>query len=337
MTKMKTSCKQIILDKTPVVEMKAGGYLAIIAPTVGSNVARLRNCKEKIEILRYHKEHPMKKLTASPEVYGMPTLYIPNRLGYGNLRTSDAFYHLPANESRYQNYIHGFLHKRPYTVIEASTDGDKAIVKTQYLYDENDEFFTYFPVKFKAEFEFILDDDGLHYSFTMTNQSDKQMPYGVCNHIAFKAPFVHSSKPDDIRIQINAVEKLMINDRRLPTGEVRKPSVYDERYINGTMKIHKQYIDNDMYRIEEMDVDGKPFYGAIMTDVNTKQRVCYEVDKAFPFFIVWNDKGTKDYYCPEPMSWMIDAPNLDMPADVTGYVELASGESKTIKEHIYTA
>ncbi|MGN0495671.1 MAG: aldose 1-epimerase [Lachnospiraceae bacterium] len=334
---MKTSCKEITLDGSPVIEMKAGGYLAIIAPTVGCNVARLRNCKEKIEILRYHKEHPMKKLTASPEVYGLPTLYLPNRLGYGKLRVSDASYQLPVNESSFQNYIHGFLHKRHYTVTDTSVDGDKAIVKAEYIYDEKDEFFTYLPISFKADFVFELDEDGLHYSFTMTNQSDKQMPYGVCNHSAFKAPFIHGHKGTDIRIKIPAVERLILNERRLPTGETRKLSFYDERYTKGTQKVHKQYIDNDMYRIEEMDLDGKPFYGVVMTDVPSGKRVCYEVDKAFPFFIVWNDKGTKDYYCPEPMSWMIDAPNLDLPADVTGYVELAPGESKTVKEHIYTA
>lgn len=334
---MKTSCKEIMLDGYPVIEMKAGGYLAIIAPTVGCNVARIRNCKEKIEILRYHKEHPIKKLTASPEVYGMPTLYIPNRLDKGHLKTSDGFYQLPANESRFQNYIHGVLQKRHYTVTDTSIDGDKAICKAEYLYDEKDEFFTYLPIKFKANFEFSLDADGFHYSFTMTNLSDKQMPYGVCNHTAFKAPFIHGHKKTDIRIQIPAVERCILNERRLPTGETRKPSLYDERYIKGTQKVNKQYIDNDMYRIEEMDVDGKPFYGVVMTDVPSGKKICYEVDKAFPFFIVWNDKGNKDYYCPEPISWMIDAPNLDLPDEVTGYVELAPNESKTVTEHIYTA
>lgn len=334
---MKTSCKEIILDKTPVIEMRAGGYLAIIAPSVGCNVARLRNCEEKIEILRYHKEHPIKKLTASPEVYGLPTLYLPNRLKYGILQVSDATYQLPANEGRFQNYIHGFLHKRPYTITTATTNGEKAIVKGEYTYDENDEFFQYFPVTFRSCLEFELDKDGLHYSFTLTNLSDKQMPYGVCNHVAFKTPFIHGHKGTDVRIKIPATERLIINERRLSTGEFKKPSAYDERYIKGTQKIHKQYIDNDMYRIEPMDVDGKPFYGVVMTDVPSQKRICYEVDKAFPFFIVWNDKGTKDYYCPEPMSWMIDAPNLDLPADVSGYVELAPNESKTVKEHIYTA
>ena len=292
---MKTSCKEIQLDGAPVIEMKAGGYLAIIAPTVGSNIARLRDCSHKIEILRYHKESPIKKLTASPEVYGLPTLYIPNRLNHGRLRVSDAVYQLPVNEGRFQNYIHGFLHKRNHTVTETSVDGGKAIVKTQYIYDEKDLFFDYFPVKFQADYEFILDETGMHYSFTLTNLSNKQMPYGVCNHAAFKAPFIKGGRGKDIRIQIPAVKRCIMNERRLPTGELRTLSAYDEKYVMGTQLVNKVPIDNDMYVVETGELDGRPFYGAIMTDRATGKRVCYEVDKAFKFFIIWNDRGTKDY------------------------------------------
>ena len=333
---MKTSCKETQLNGAPVIEMKAGGYLAIIAPTVGSNIARLRDCKNKIEILRYHKENPMKKLVANPCTYGMPTLYLPNRLNKGVLKVSDATYQLPVNESRFQNYIHGFLHTRNYSVVETTTEGDKAIAKTSYVYDENDLFFEYFPVKFRSDLEFVLDEEGLHYSFTLTNLSDKQMPYGVCNHTSFKAPFTKKGKGKNIRLQIPAVKRCVLNDRQLPTGEVKDLSAYDEQYAKGTKLVNKVPINNDMYSVTTGEVDGKPFYGAIMTDTVTGKRICYEVDETFKFFIVWNDRGTKDYYCPEPMSWMIDAPNLDLPAEETGYIELAPNESKTVTEHIFT-
>lgn len=334
---MKTSSREILFQGIPVIQMHAGGYEAIIAPTMGSNIARLKDNINKIEILRFHKKAAMKKLIASPEVYGLPTLYLPNRLDHGVLRVSDATYQFPVNESRFQNHLHGFLHKRNHTVIETKVDGEKAIAKTQYIYDEKDLFFEYFPVKFQADYEFILDAEGMHYNFTLTNLSDKQMPYGVCNHAAFKAPFTKKSKGRDIRLQIPATKRCILNERQLPTGELRDLSAYDKQYLNGTKLVNRVPINNDMYSVHAGELDGKPFYGAIMTDNATGKRICYEVDETFKFFIVWNDRGTKDYYCPEPMSWMIDAPNLDLPAEETGYIELAPNESKTVKEHIFTA
>jgi aldose 1-epimerase len=333
---MKNISREIKYQGVPVIEMKAGGYEAMIAPTIGSNLFRLRDNKNKMEILRFHKDAAMKKLAASPAVYGIPSLYLPNRLEHGVLRVSDATYQLPVNEGRFQNQLHGFLHTRAYTVVETAVEGEKAIAKTRYIYDENDEFFQYYPVKFQSDLEFVLDGEGMHYSFTLTNLSDKQMPYGVCNHAAFRAPFTKKGKGKNLRLRVPAVKRCELNWRQLPTGKTFPLTAYDEQYVNGTKLVQKVPIDNDMYLVEKTEVDGKPFYGVVMTDLETGKRVCYEVDETFKFFIMWNDRGTKDYFCPEPMSWMINAPNLDLPAEETGYIELAPGESKTVTERIYT-
>ena len=331
---MKTKSEQILFQGVPVIKMTAGSYEAIIAPTIGSNIARLRNTKENIEIFRFDKKHAMKKLAACPEIYGLPTLYLPNRLNHGILRVSDATYHLPITDSEFQNHMHGFLHRRNHTVMETLVQKDTAIAKTQYIYDEKDPFFKYFPVKFQADYEFKLDEKGMHYNFTLTNRSDRQMPYGVCNHTAFQAPFIKNGKK--IHVQVPVTKRCILNERQLSTGKLHDLSAYDEQYLNGTKLVTKTPINNDMYTLTTGTLDGKPFYGAVMTDAATGKRICYEVDKAFKFFIFWNDRGTKDYYCPEPMTWMIDAPNLDLPAEVTGYIELAPKESKTVTEHIFT-
>ncbi len=96
-----------------------------------------------------------------------------------------------------------------------------------------------------------------------------------------------------------------------------------------------QDIDNDMYTAEMGELDGKPFYGVVVTDKVSGKRICYEVSDVMKFWIMWNYNGDKGFFCPEPMSWLIDAPNLDADPAVTGYVELAPGESKTLKERIF--
>ena len=333
---MKTTSKEVIFQGVPVISMTAGGYEALIAPTVGSNIIKLQQHTKKIDFFRYDKKHTMRKLIANPEIYGFPTLYLPNRLNRGTLRTSDALYHFPINEPFYQNHLHGFLHKRKHTVIETSVKENMAIAKTRYIYDENDAFFPYFPLSFQADFTFQLDEQGMHYTFTLTNLSNRQMPFGVCNHTAFKAPFVKGGSQRTIRIQLPVVKRCMFNERELPTGELRDLLPSDRQYLTSDKHAVKAPIDNEMYSIDTLTVDGKPFHGAIMTDLATNSRIFYEVDENFSFFVVWNDHGRKGYFCPEPMTWMVDAPNLDLPEEVTGYRELAPGESKTVTEHIYT-
>jgi aldose 1-epimerase len=161
------------------------------------------------------------------------------------------------------------------------------------------------------------------------------MPYGVCNHVAFKGPFTPTGHGANIRLQVPVGDKWEINESNIPTEKILPVTNYDLMYKNGEMVPVLQDIDNDLYTAEMGELDGEPFYGCIITDKITGRRICYEVCDTMKFWIMWNDHGDKGYFCPEPMSWIIDAPNLSGDPSVTGYVELAPGESKTITERLF--
>ena len=122
------------------VELSAGGYTAVICPVLGSNVLRFRDEKRGIEVFRYNNGVSISEIMNSPEIWGLPTLYLPNRFDKGLLRTSDALYRLPVNEAKFGNHIHGFVHKRAYTVRDMGTKGRTSFVETEYVYDERDFF-----------------------------------------------------------------------------------------------------------------------------------------------------------------------------------------------------
>ena len=333
---MSLSGKIINYKGEKVISLSTPRYNALIAPTIGSNVIRLYDTINDIEVLRYDPDLTIEELKESSCVYGLPTLYLPNRLDKGILKTSDATYQLPVNEVDLNNHIHGFLHNREYSIVSVEETDTSVIAKTEYLFDETDEAFSYLPISFKAEFTFTLSEEGLFYEFTMTNLSKVQMPYGICNHTAMKGPFSKTAKPEDMRLYIPIGDKVLLNHRCLPTGDIKLHDDYDKQYLSGSMVPVKWSIDNDMYYGEMGDLDGRPFYGSITTDLASGKRVCYEVDTTFKFWIIWNEWGTKDYFCPEPMSWIIDAPNMNLPASESGYLELAPGQSKKVKEHLFT-
>ncbi|MDE7120726.1 MAG: aldose 1-epimerase [Oscillospiraceae bacterium] len=318
------------------VRLEAGGYLAMIAPQVGSNVIRLCEQKHKIEFFRFSPDNDYAKLIQSAEVWGLPTLYLPNRFADGILKTSDAVYQLPVNEpAPYHNHIHGFLHKRTHRVTEMQADDNTARCRTEYLYDENDEFFQYLPIKFRAEFLFTLSANGLEYEFKLTNLSDKKMPVSVATHTAMNSPFVVTSKEQDQRIIAPVGKRWVLNSRCLPTGEFVDLTQEDQEYRNGTRCPVLRNIDNEMYFGEYMNLNGEPFYGIVLEDTGSRKKICYKVGEEYKFWIFWNDKGFNHYFCPEPMSAMIDAPNLDLPDGVTGYCELDQDESKAFYQHFY--
>lgn len=333
---MSYSAKIIDYKGKEVIELVAGKYRAIVAPFLGSNVMRMQDTEADIEIFRYDENLTPEQLQASAEVYGLPTLYLPNRLAGGVLKVSDATYHFPINDPL-GNHIHGFLHKREHSIVDVAVEDNQAIAKTEFIYDDKDECFSFYPVSFKAEFTFTLSESGLAYAFTMTNTSNKQLPYGVCNHTAINGPFTKDGEGLDVRLYLPVGEKWELSKSCIPTLSMLPYTNHDRQYITGSQVPVKHIIDNDVFFAEEGMLDGKPFYGAAVTDASTGKRICYEVCKDFKFWIVWNDRGDKGYFCPEPSTWIIDAPNQPLPVDESGYQELAPGESKTLTEKVYTS
>lgn len=329
---MKNITQLMNWNGTSCVRMNAGGYEALVAYEIGCNVIRLRCNTKEMEFFRWNPDNSAETIKQSAEVWGLPTLYLPNRFADGKLKTSDALYQLPVNEKApYNNHIHGFLHKRTFEIVEHNADSNCAWVKARYVYDENDEFFKYLPIKFVAEYTFTLSAHGLEQDICFTNVSNKMLPMSLASHTTINAPFVDGAQESDIRLTVPAGKKCELNERCLPTEKMKSLTMWDLEYKSGNKCPVLQVCDNDMYTGEYAELDGEKFHGVIAEDIASGKKLCYEVSEEYKFWIVWNDRGFNHYFCPEPMTAMIDAPNLSLPADITGYTEVRPGE--TFKAH----
>ncbi len=318
------------------VELSAGGYYALIAPTLGSNVIRFRDNTRDIEVFRYSEDMTIAEFLNAPEIWGLPTLYLPNRFDGGKLRTSDCEYQLPVNETRFKNHLHGFIQKRAHKIKALHASEGKAVLTTYYNYDDSDFFYNCFPVKFTVEITFVLSEEGLSHTVKLTNKSSVMMPVSLATHTTYNAPFVKGGKQEDIRLVVPAESKLQFNKKRwLPNGRNLKLTDYDTEYVNGGKCPVLTDICNDMYVSGVTELNGKPFHGTVMTDTASGKSICNETDEDYKFWIVWNDEGFKDYFCAEPMTAQVNAPNLDMPAEKTGYRELKPKESYSVSQRFF--
>ncbi|MDE6774706.1 MAG: aldose 1-epimerase [Ruminococcus sp.] len=324
---MKNTTQLMNWNGTTCVKLTAGGYEALVAYEIGANVIRFRNNKKGMEFFRWNPDNTADTIRQSAEVWGLPTLYLPNRFADGVLRTSSGTYQLPVNEKApYNNHIHGFLHKRTFEVVEHDADSNCAWVKVRYEYDEKDEFFQYLPVKFTAEYTFTLSENGLEQNICFINNDLKVLPMSLASHTTINAPFVDGAKEEDIRLTVPAGDKCELNERCLPTENLIPPTMWDLEYKNGTKCPVLQVVDNDMYIGETTELNGMEFHGIIAEDTASGKKLCYEVSDEYKFWIIWNDRGFNHYFCPEPMTAMIDAPNLSLSPEITGYTEVKPGE-----------
>ncbi|MCD7742054.1 MAG: aldose 1-epimerase [Ruminococcus sp.] len=318
------------------VRLDASKYTAVISPEYGSSVWRMRDNELDMEIFRYKDECTAKDIDKAREIWGLPTLYLPNRFDGGLLKTSDGEYHLPVNEVKLKNHLHGWVHKRAHKIESVAADDNKATLVTSYTHNENDEMYRFFPIDFKITYTFELSSDGLKHIVTLENLSDKRLPVSICTHTCINAPFKKGAKQSGLRLSVPIVERCELDKRCLPTERLLPLDTKDLRYKNGIMRPTLHMISNDMYTACDNILDGEPFYGAIITDKESGHRLCNEVSREYRFWNMWNDKGYNGYFCPEPMTAMINCANLKLKPEVTGYSELKKGESYECWQRFFT-
>jgi aldose 1-epimerase len=136
-------------------------------------------------------------------------------------------------------------------------------------------------------------------------------------------------KESSLRLSVPIGKKCGLTDRFNSDEKFYPLNERDLEYKKGIKVPTGQVIENDMYTAVMNTYKDKDFYGTIVVDTLTGHKVFNEVSEEFKFWNIWNDKGNKGYYCPEPMTALINAPNLSLPKDVSGYSELA--EEQTFK------
>lgn len=315
------------------VRLEAGRYFAVIAYTMGSSVLRFRDEQNKVEVFRYKEDVTAETINEARPIWGLPTLYLPNRFDKGVIKTSDAVYHMPVNETNLNNFLHGFVHNRTHTLELCEVQGDKAVCRTSYTFGEEDEMFRFLPLPFKISYTFTLSEsEGLKQEIELESFADQALPVSVCTHTCINAPITDGSDEAQLFFEVPVGKKCILNERCLPTEELAELSDYDKQYKSGEMQAVCHDISNDMYTAETTTLDGKPFYGVIITDRQSGRRIINEVSKEFKFWNMWNDMGVNGYFCPEPMTAMINSSNLSLPREVSGYTELHKGEKFSCRQ-----
>ena len=87
--------ESFMMKGVPCVQLTAGRYTAVVSPQYGASVWRMRDTVNDVEVFRYRDDVTADEIDNAREIWGLPTLYLPNRFDGGLLKTSDAEYHLP--------------------------------------------------------------------------------------------------------------------------------------------------------------------------------------------------------------------------------------------------
>ncbi|MBQ1939861.1 MAG: aldose 1-epimerase [Alistipes sp.] len=307
------------------VEFSKGDYTALLIPSVGANLVRLANTKLGVEILRTPTAEEVETFKSRPQIFGLPLLFPPNRIENGRYEFEGRTYQYPITIEKEQNYHHGIIKGEPFVVSKVEEDDEKVKIECRYYSNvANDAIYRDFPHAFKCKIVYKLSAKGLKQEVVFSNRSDKAMPVGVGFHTPMLIPFA-GGEAADYRMRVAVDEQVELSERNLPTGKKLPLTEQYAKLREGGLQVTDCEPVEAGFTLREIEVDGKSYRGAVVENIKTGVKTYYEVDEQTTYWTIWNNGGQVNYCCPEPQSWITNAPNAEDPK-AAGFVAIAPGE-----------
>ena len=159
------------------------------------------------------------------------------------------------------------------------------------------------------------------------------MTVGVGFHTPMRIPFAGGAAGDYV-MRAAVGERVELSERNIPTGRKLPLSEKFARLRGAGLQVTDCDPIEAAFTVREIEVDGKPFRGALVENLRTGVRTCYEVDGQTTCWTIWNNGGKVPYCCPEPQSWTTNAPNMPDP-EAEGFRSIATGGTWSMKFRLY--
>ncbi len=316
------------------VEFSKGDYTALLVPEIGANLVRLANTRLGVEILRTPTAGEMETFKSRPQIFGLPLLFPPNRIDGGRYEFEGRTYQYPITIEKENNYHHGILKGEPFQVSKAKEDDEEVKIECRYYSNSaNDAVYRNFPHEFKCKVIYKLSAKGLKQEVVFSNKSKENMPVGVGFHTPMLIPFAGGTA-EDYRMRVAVGEQVELGERNLPTGKKLPLAGKFASLRNGGLQVTDCEAIEAAFTLEEIEIDGESYRGAVVENIRTGVRTFYEVDDKTVYWTIWNNGGKEPYCCPEPQSWWTNAPNTADPEEA-GFRYIEPGESWSMKFRLY--
>lgn len=211
------------------------------------------------------------------------------------------------NGTEYTMPKHGIVRKKPFTLIESTTDS------LTFVQTDDEESIAMYPYKFELKVKFTLTETGLVVDHTVINKSDETMYYSFGAHPAFNCEIGDY-------LEFN-------KDTVLTTERIDHDSILIEEKFPVAMDGNKVVITEDIF------VDDALILSNYSSDVVTLKSNNHGREVKFnfksPLLGIWAKPGAP-YVCIEP--WWGVNDNYDKKDDLSqkrGIMEIEAGKSET--------
>ena len=273
----------------PAIILHAGQLEAIYLPARGGNLIALRDVRKGYRFLREPNRRQMDgEFRKNPNVFGIPVLFPPNRIDQGKFTWGNHTYAFAVNEKQWNNSLHGILNTAKWEIKEYGSTDEDSFVTAQLAIHAEHPLYKIFPHTFTMEITYRLAEAGLTQEIIVENLGDDAMPLLLGFHTSIQIPFLPYRHKDHehYRIKIPVRQRYSLNDRMLPTQETEELSPFEIAMGQQGVRPYPMKLDS-LYQAPT----GDGFHEMCVIDDRHHVSLRYQVDDAFPFWMVWNHFG----------------------------------------------
>ncbi|MBN2980806.1 aldose 1-epimerase [Cohnella algarum] len=304
----------------PAVWLRSGPYEAAVLPGIGANLIAFRDTEKGYAFLREPGEDGMEAFRANPGVHGIPVLFPPNRYDGGRFPWNGKLLEFPVNEPARGNHLHGFLHTAAWNVESVRAEDNESRVVLALKVDASHAIYAFLPFAFTIKLEYGLSEEGLRQRVWIRNDGTERMPCLLAFHTAVNAPFAPGSANEDMRFKATIGERWEMDERMLPTGKFQPLTEAEARIKEGQSPFFEP-MDNHYTASPQGGRNRME-----LTDTRIGVKLVYDVGTAYKMWMIWNNGAEGGFFCPEPQVNLVNAPNVDLPAEEIGLIGLEPGE-----------
>jgi aldose 1-epimerase len=227
--------------------------------------------------------------------------------------------------------LHGFLHNIPWSVQSFGSDATESWVNLSLQVGPEHPVYSYFPHRFTIKLSYLLSENGLLQHVQVRNDGEGSMPCLLAFHTAVNAPFAKGGSAEDYRFNMTIGSRWALNERMLPTGEFSELGAEEAKMAATGLSPFWEAMDNHYTAAPQNGRNRME-----LTDTREGVTLVYDVGTGYKNWMIWNNNKTPGFFCPEPQINLVNAPNVNLPAEQIGLLSLKTGEIWEETSRLYT-
>jgi aldose 1-epimerase len=252
-----------------------------------------------------------------PSGSGIPLLFpFPGRIGKARYTFGGREYQLEPGDT-FGNAIHGFVHKRPWRIVEQRPD--KIVGEFQASVDDA-SILDHWPSDFRIRVSYQVRGRELVSDIRYENTGDGPLPCGFGTHTYFRLPLTEGGRPEETLVYAPVAQIWELADM-LATGRIL-PVPAGMELDRGAALAGRQF--DTSYTALKPEADGR--IHTWLRDPTSGRTVTQMFDPTFTQCIVYTPPH-REAICIEPYTCLPDSIRLATEGHETGLMILQPGES----------